>query len=368
MNVKYIFFGVGIIAFFLVIGLLSRKKTISDMEELRSISLPVLCYHRFGKPVPGDSYLLDTMVFQQQMKWLKSEGWQSVTLDQIWKAYIQGEVLPEKAFCLTMDDGYRSVLTQAFPVLKELGFTAVVFAISNQIGISRSFMDWPDLKFLKSSGWDIASHSASHSNLGKIQKNESCVQYRQRLNREILGSRENLEKKLGFQVEYLAYPYGAYNPGVMKVVSGAGYKMAFTVTEGVNHQKENLFAFHRIMFAGQPGLKSFVQRITRSALEPQIYGFQEGEAFSVSGLPSDLRLLNASGVSNLKLRIDKKLLEFSASQTDRSVWDFPVDLKPGFHLMHFEGTVDKKMWKRDLIFQVYNQQQADCTTLGMVRK
>ena len=38
------------------------------------VSVPVLCYHRFGPTVP-DGMTVTTKVFAEQMKWLKDNGY-----------------------------------------------------------------------------------------------------------------------------------------------------------------------------------------------------------------------------------------------------------------------------------------------------
>jgi hypothetical protein len=49
------------------------------------------------------------------------------------------------------------------------------------------------------------------------------------LHKEIIGSKEVLEKQLGIKCNAFAYPFGIYSPKALEVVKQAGYEAAFTV-------------------------------------------------------------------------------------------------------------------------------------------
>ena len=70
-------------------------------------------------------------------------------------------------------------------------------------------------------GWEIGSHTRTHSHLGKIH--DSALQD------EIVKSKKELERNLGFSVKYFAYPKGTYSGKIIDYVKKAGYKAAFTV-------------------------------------------------------------------------------------------------------------------------------------------
>ena len=50
--------------------------------------------------------------------WLKGTGWTVVSLDDVLAAKQGRRPLPDKAILLTFDDGYRSLYTRVFPLLK----------------------------------------------------------------------------------------------------------------------------------------------------------------------------------------------------------------------------------------------------------
>src|SRR6185503_3845275 len=92
-------------------------------------SVPVLIYH--GTPPEGnDNPPLPQSVFIDQMRALKADGWQTITLQQFTDFMKKGAPVPPKSFLLTFDDGRKESFYPVDPVLKELGYNAVMFTIT----------------------------------------------------------------------------------------------------------------------------------------------------------------------------------------------------------------------------------------------
>ena len=90
--------------------------------------LPVLMYHHFAQESPYGT-IVSFDKFREQMTAVKEAGYHAVTIPQIID-YVKNETpLPDKPVLITMDDGYTSNLTDAAPVLEELGLRATVFVI-----------------------------------------------------------------------------------------------------------------------------------------------------------------------------------------------------------------------------------------------
>ena len=65
---------------------------------------------------------------------------------------------------LTFDDGLAGVYNYALPVLKKHGVPGVSSIITSRIGSDNNdFMTWEQVRELAANGWEIASHSMSHS-------------------------------------------------------------------------------------------------------------------------------------------------------------------------------------------------------------
>ena len=76
--------------------------------------------------------------------------------------------MPKKTVVLTFDDGYRSFRDFAYPVLKELRFTATLFVYTDYVGAGRNALSWDDLKALAAEGFDVQAHSKSHGDLRRV--------------------------------------------------------------------------------------------------------------------------------------------------------------------------------------------------------
>ena len=129
----------------------------------------------------------------------------------------------------------------AFPILKKYGFTATLFIYLDFIGIPGSSVTWKQLKEMKSSGFEVGSHTLTHCNLTKKQKEESEQAYLERIEKELILSKQIIDKKLNQNTVAIAFPYGAYNQKVLDLCEKAGYKLGLSVKRGGNPFFSNPF-------------------------------------------------------------------------------------------------------------------------------
>ena len=124
--------------------------------------------------------------------------------------------------CLTFDDGTADHLDGA-EVLAIRGLPAVFFVIVNRLG-SKGYLGRSDVRQLAQSGHTIGSHTMSHrrtTNLGFRQRREECER-----------SKAELEDLIGAEVEWLAFPGGAYSVDCLVAAKVAGYKVVRTMEWG----------------------------------------------------------------------------------------------------------------------------------------
>jgi hypothetical protein len=93
-----------------------------------SLSYRVLCYHDVQEDVRvnPDRYAVGSARLVTQFAWMKHNGYRVVSLDDVIAAREGRRALPAKAVVLTFDDGYRSVYTRVFPLLKLFNYPAIV--------------------------------------------------------------------------------------------------------------------------------------------------------------------------------------------------------------------------------------------------
>ena len=100
----------------------------------------------------------------------------------------------------------------------------------------------------------IESHTVTHGSLTGLTDEQ--VRY------ELTEAKHDIEQRLGKEVEFLAYPTGAYNLHIARLVKEAGYKGAFTVRYGNMDRATNLYAIERVpIFHTSDTFASFLERL-----------------------------------------------------------------------------------------------------------
>jgi peptidoglycan/xylan/chitin deacetylase (PgdA/CDA1 family) len=286
----------------------------------------VLCYHQFGQESRKNPYKFSPMRFEAQLQWLKKQGYHSVGLHQLSEAWQGRGTLPAKPVCVTIDDGFESGWTVAGPILKKEGFKAAYFLQAKLQG-RRTMLSWEEIREMEKEGFEVGSHTCFHSNLGRPDKQESPESYRRRLHEEIFESKKILEGKLGHPVDWLAYPYGAYNPWVEKQVEQAGYRWALSVTKGLNTGATPRFKLHRFLIMGPPSPQAFARSLDFQTLPVSVEGVQEGGAWE-SGQERPLKFHAENGYQprHLEACVEKTHLNL-----DHPL--IPASLPAGFHFL-----------------------------------
>jgi len=195
--------------------------------------VPVLCYHHFAETCDS-SLCTPTSLFEQQMKFLKEEGYSVISTEELDGFLAFRRAIPKKAMVINLDDGYRSTYDIAYPILKKYGFTATLFIYTSFIGASRNALSWDQLKTMKADGFEVGSHSVNHVDLSKKMAGESEKEYLARVKKEILLSKQILDDRLNQNTQYIAFPYGEFNPALLKLCEETGYRVGFSVKAGGN--------------------------------------------------------------------------------------------------------------------------------------
>jgi peptidoglycan/xylan/chitin deacetylase (PgdA/CDA1 family) len=191
----------------------------------RSAKVMVLCYHRF-EDNPHDALAIAPAEFRTQMQQLKDAGIQVITMKDL-LAWRRGErSIPSKSAVITIDDGYVSGYTVAWPILKEFGYPFTMFIYTNYVNVGGKSITWAMLEDMRDAGVDIESHTVSHHDLRHAPKGQDYTTW---LHNELYTSKDILEQKLGIKIVAFAFPYGTHNEVVRKMALEAGYQALFTV-------------------------------------------------------------------------------------------------------------------------------------------
>lgn len=202
-------------------------------------SVPVLMYHHIlpqadVQGIFADNDLVITLEdFKRQMAYLRDNGYHSVSLQRL-ESYVKGEgLLPEKSVVITFDDGYLSNLVYAYPVLKEMGFTGVIFLLTGYVEEEAQdfspealqYLSWPDVRQME----DVFQFASHTHDLHRLSKRGKGILTEIGAN-EIISDL-SLSRKMLRQTPYLAYPYGHYSKLAVDTLQKQGITMAFTVNQ-----------------------------------------------------------------------------------------------------------------------------------------
>ena len=209
----------------------------------------MLTYHSVD--TSGSIISISPKVFKRQMEYLSEKGYGTVTLNRLLEES-KGEInkkTMEKTCALTFDDGFKSVYEIAFPILKDLCFTATVFLVTKYMGNrclwekdksipDLPLMTWKHVDEMSTYGIEFGAHSVSHLSLTEINAEQA--------KNEIAESKRELESHLGKTVNFFCYPYGNYNLSIKKMVELSGFKGACTTDFGRWNVNQDWYLIKRL--------------------------------------------------------------------------------------------------------------------------
>lgn len=193
--------------------------------------VPILMYHSVGDG--GDPLTVAPQELDAQLDFLRSAGFETITLREVLDAQDGRGKLPRHPVVLTFDDGYEDVATEVLPRLLLRGQKATFFIVSGFCARDastrftqghRRYLVWPEVRALDEAGMEIGSHSVTHRKLSGLKKAE--------LRAEIEHSRAMLQTYVRQPVDFFAYPYNSQMPWVRRVVEKAGYRGAVVGAHG----------------------------------------------------------------------------------------------------------------------------------------
>jgi peptidoglycan/xylan/chitin deacetylase (PgdA/CDA1 family) len=220
--------------------------------------VPVLCYHNIGPQARG-RLQISAKAFEEQMQYLKREGYRVISLQEFLEFTALRRQLPRKTVVLTFDDGWRSFKEHAYPVLKELGFSATLFIYTDFVG-ARTALSWAELKELADEGFDVQAHSKTHTDMRR-QQGESDEEFARRMEAELVQPLALFQRRLGRTPTILAYPYGSHDEEVTRRVREAGYRAAFDVRRQGNPSFTPALTVHRAQIYSEMSLEDFVRNL-----------------------------------------------------------------------------------------------------------
>ncbi len=184
--------------------------------------------------------------FYEHMKYLKVNDFHVIGLSELINFISSGLTIPKKSIVITFDDGYKSIQTNALPILKEFGFTATLFVniyfLEKKIPKESYWSDWQTLNWkeiiqLHESDIHIGSHALTHRKLTKVSEKD--------LQKEVIGSKEIIEQNIGEKIFAFSYPHGAFNHKIKNTLKANNFRCACSSIHGDNNARSDQYALRR---------------------------------------------------------------------------------------------------------------------------
>ena len=236
----------------------------------------------------------------QFFDWLKGTGWTAVSLDDLAAAQRGVRPLPDRAILITFDDGYKSLYTRVFPLLRIYRYPIVSALVGSWMEgesgtvlygdrpVPRStFISWSEAREMQASGLvEFASHSyVLHQGVqanpqGNMipaaitwrydpatRRYETDAEYRNRIRADLVRARVQMVAKLGRSPRAMVWPYGRYSGPALEVTKQLGFSFALTLDPEPSYTGD-LFAINRYFPSLNPSLGDIANNLRFAPARP----------------------------------------------------------------------------------------------------
>lgn len=257
----------------------------------------VLCFHDIVQEMTAstepDDVTADNLI--NYFSWLKANGYNVISIQDVVNAKNGGKPLPDKAIVLTFDDGYKSFYTHALPLLKAFNYPATLAIVGSWLEVPENgtvsyagkpvprskFLSLKELKEITNSGLvEIASHTYDlhHGVLANPQGNdmpalttfeysqtthqyESEEHYLNRIQSDLIKNNAWIKQHTGKAPRIIVWPYGRYNSAGQQIAKSLGMDIAITLDDGENIELQAVDSIRRIYLINNPKIDDFVANL-----------------------------------------------------------------------------------------------------------
>lgn len=260
--------------------ILCGKQLLTEAEE--PIRLPVIMYHSIYTDTPTE-YAVSPWQVESDLQWLKSNGYNTVTAEQV-IAYTQNRGnLPDNPVMITLDDGFYNNLSVLVPLLEKYDMTAVVSVVGSYIDNDAikdphnpkySYLTWEDIeKLVESDRIEIGNHTYNMHSLydGRIgcsrNNDESEEEYRKAISEDFQRLQGEIRENIGFYPVVFTYPFGSVSRESLPVIRDSGFLMTLTCREQENYitrDPQCLYGIGRYNRSGLYSTEEYMAKIMES--------------------------------------------------------------------------------------------------------
>ena len=182
----------------------------------------ILCYHSLTQPEWGVNDIAPAR-FRQQIEQALETGYRFVPAAELLRSGGGPRDLS-----ITFDDGARSVLTVAAPILASYSIPFSLFVVSDwsEGGHRGLALSWDEVLRVAELGAEIGNHSSTHPDFGRLTKAQAFD--------EIGGAEELIERRTGIRTTTFAIPLGQsenWTPDADEAARALGYDVIYAQAE-----------------------------------------------------------------------------------------------------------------------------------------
>ena len=257
----------------LAAALLVGSAALPQAAVSTGVKIPILTYHDLTRdPDDVDDMTVTDERFRLDMEFLKEFGYTPLLSADLVAIHKGAAAMPDKPVMITFDDGYWSNYSIAYPILQQTGMKAVISVIAhNMEGDApviedtpgeeaaeaeeptaepvRRRLSWQEMYEMVSSGLvEIGSHTYNAHNpqyggnsapdgINGVmrQEGETFSEYCERIGTDLRASLDLITQRTGQkQVLYFAYPYGAYDSWMDKLLDENGVAVSVLSNNGAS--------------------------------------------------------------------------------------------------------------------------------------
>lgn len=229
-------------------------------EGEKATSIPVINYHFFYDPTLdekcGESICLTTQKFESHLKYLKDNGYRTLTMREYVDWIYERIELPKKSVLLTIDDGAMGTGkhngNKLNPLLEKYQINATLFLITG----------WWNIENYRGYFLDIESHTNDmHLRVKCDNSNRKKPQIYCKNNKEIL---DDLKKsiKITNSNDAFCFPFYAQDERTRNLVKEAGFKVAFIGGNRRSTRNDNKMLEPRYPIKANITLEEFIRIVT----------------------------------------------------------------------------------------------------------
>lgn len=167
-----------------------------------------------------------------------------------WSDIREGKTGFKNQVALSFDDGHLSDYELVIPLLKKYNMDACFFIVAENI--QNDQLAWDRVKEIHQMGFSIGSHGLRHKKMTLLNEMEQ--------EEEFLKSKQIIERCIGSEIHFFAFPEGRYSTHLVETGKKAGYKKLFSTEAKWNQLKTSCDVIGRWSIK-QNGLLTFFEKI-----------------------------------------------------------------------------------------------------------